>query len=47
MVGYLCYVPKTRLTNEGRTLRKEAFEKEVATGHNPTYPELKHTEDHI
>ena len=47
IVGYLCYVPKTRLTNEARMLRKEAFEKGVATGHNPSYPELKYTKDHI
>lgn len=47
MVGYLCYVPKTRLTNEGRILRKKAFEKGVATGHNPACPELKYTENHI
>jgi hypothetical protein len=47
MVGYLCYVPKARLTDEGRILRKEAFEKGVATGHNPVYPELKYTKDHI
>ncbi len=47
MVGYLCYVPKTRLTDEGRALRKEAFEKGVSTGHNPAYPELKYTKDHI
>ncbi len=47
MVGYLCYVPKARLTNEGRSLRREAFETGVSTGHNPSYPELKHTKDHI
>ena len=47
MVGYLCYVPKSRLTNEGRKLRKEAFERGVATGHNPARPELKYTKDHI
>jgi hypothetical protein len=48
MVGYLCYVPKARLTtDEGKALRKEAFEKGVATGHNPVYPELKYTKDHI
>ena len=43
MVGYLCYVPKARLTNEGRVLRKEAFEKGVSTGHNPSHPGLKAT----
>ncbi len=47
MVGYVCYVPKSRLTNEGRILRKEAYTKGVATGHNPSYPELKYTKDHI
>ena len=47
MVGYLCYVPKARLTDEGRILRKKAFEKGVSTGHNPAYPELKYTKDHI
>lgn len=47
MVGYLCYVPKARLADAGRILRKEAFEKGVATGHNPVYPELKYTKDHI
>ena len=47
MVGYLCYVPKTRLTSEGKILRREAFETGVSTGHNSSYPELKHTKDHI
>jgi hypothetical protein len=47
MVGYLCYVPKSRLTEEGRVLRKEAFDKGVSTGHNPAFPELKYTKDHI
>ncbi len=47
MVGYLSYVPKSRLTDAGRILRKEAFEKGVATGHNPSNPELKYTKDHI
>lgn len=47
MVGYLSYVPKARLTSEGKALRKEAFEKGVSTGHNPAYPELKYTKDHL
>ncbi len=47
MVGYLCYVPKARMTEEGRIRRLEAFEKGVSTGHNPAYPELKYTKDHI
>lgn len=47
MVGYLCYVPKARLTEAGRILRKEAFEKGVGTGHNPADSELKYSKDHI
>ncbi len=47
MVGYLCYVPKARLSAEGKVLRVEAFENGVSTGHNPAYPELKYTKDHI
>jgi len=47
MVGYLCYVPKARLTEEGKMLRKQAFEKGVSTGHNPAHSELKYTKDHI
>ena len=47
MVGYLCYVPKARLTDEGRNIRREAFETGVSTGHNPAYPEIKHTKDRI
>ncbi|MEL7431653.1 MAG: hypothetical protein AAGI90_03890 [Chlamydiota bacterium] len=47
MVGYLCYVPKTRLTQEGKMVGKEAFEKGVSTGHNPAVPECKYTQDHI
>lgn len=47
MVGYLCYVPKARLTDESRILREEAFERGVSTGHNPASVELKYTKDHI
>lgn len=47
MVGYLCYVPKARLGDAERMVRREAFEKGVSTGHNPAYPELKYTKDHI
>ena len=47
MVGYLCYVPRARLTDEGKALRREAFETGVSTGHNPAYPELRRTKDHI
>jgi hypothetical protein len=47
MVGYLCYVPKARLTNQGKALRRAVFEKGVSTGHNPANPELKETKEHI
>lgn len=47
MVGYLSYVPKTRLTYEGIVLRLNAFMNGVSTGHNPAFPELKYTKDHI
>lgn len=47
MVGFLCYVPKTRLTDKGKEERKKAFEEGVSTGHNPSDPELKYTKDHI
>lgn len=47
MVGYLSYVPKSRLTPEGRLMRREAFETGVATGHNPAFPEIKRTKDRI
>ncbi len=47
MVGYLCYVPKARLTEEGKALRKEAFERGVSTSHNPAWPVLKWTKDHL
>ena len=41
MSGFLCYVPKSRLTEEARFMRKEAFERGIATGHNAGYPEVK------
>lgn len=47
MVGYLCYVPKTRLTEEGKAIRKRAFEIGATTGHNPTQPEIKVSKDHV
>jgi hypothetical protein len=47
MVGYLCYVPKARLTDEGRARRKEAFETGISTGHNPAHPMLKPTKGRI
>lgn len=42
-VGYVCYVPKSRLNDLGRSLRREAFERGIATGHNPAFPQLKET----
>jgi ectoine hydroxylase-related dioxygenase (phytanoyl-CoA dioxygenase family) len=47
MVGYLCYVPKKRMTDELRALRLKAFELGVSTGHNPAQFDLKFTKDHI
>ncbi len=47
MVGYLCYVPRSRLTQQDRDLRRKAFEMGVSTGHNPASPELKFSKDHI
>lgn len=48
MVGYLLYLPKARLTDEARMLRKEAFEKGISTGAIPySYYDLMHTKNHI
>ncbi|MBJ7449135.1 MAG: phytanoyl-CoA dioxygenase family protein [Parachlamydiales bacterium] len=47
MVGYLCYVPKSRLTYETIALRREAFKKGISTSHNPASPELKASINHI
>lgn len=47
MVGYLCYVPKTRMSDETRALRLKAFESGVSTGHNPAQFDLKYTCDHL
>lgn len=48
MVGYLLYLPKTRLTDEARMLRKEAFKKGITTGAIPfSYSDLRYTKDHI
>lgn len=47
MVGYLCYVPKARLIDKNKILRKEAFQKGVSTNHDPAHPVLKYTKDHI
>lgn len=47
MVGYLCYVPKARLSEEDYLIRKKAFDSGVSTGHNPAHPELKWSKDHI
>jgi hypothetical protein len=43
MVGYICYVPKARLTDEVKALREKVFEMGVSTGHNPLNPEPKCT----
>lgn len=43
MVGYVSYVPKARLTDEARAMRREAVEKGISTGHNPAHPQLKPT----
>jgi hypothetical protein len=47
MVGYLCYVPKKRMSDEAKALRIKAFETGVSTGHNPAQFDLKATKDHI
>ena len=47
MVGYLCYVPKARVTNESRAVIKEAFETGVPTTHNPADPKLVPSKDRI
>ena len=47
MVGFLCYVPKKRMSNEVKAFRMKAFEEGVATGHNPAQFDIKYTKDHI
>lgn len=48
MVGYLLYLPETRLTHQAKILRKEAFERGVTTGAIPTsFFDLKSTKDHM
>lgn len=48
MVGYLLYLPKTRLTDHAKILRKEAFEKGMTTGAIPSsYSDLSNTKSHI
>lgn len=49
MVGYLLYLPKTRLTDTARMLRRESFEKRIfTTGAIPTSSkDLKHSKDNI
>lgn len=47
MVGYLCYVPKARLSKVGKMLRKETFEKGVSSGHNPCYAQPRCTKNLI
>ncbi len=41
MVGYICYVPKSRLQDAGKALRKEAFETGSSTTHDPALPMLR------
>lgn len=43
MVGYLCYVPKSRLREAGRMSRISAFENGILTTHNPANPELRYS----
>ncbi|MCE5295467.1 MAG: phytanoyl-CoA dioxygenase family protein, partial [Chlamydiales bacterium] len=45
MVGYICYVPKSRLTDEGKAIRKLAFDTKTTTTHNPAYPSLVPSKD--
>lgn len=45
MVGYLCYVPKARLTIENIAIRKQAFEMSLSTPHDPAKPELVSSKD--
>ncbi|MBA3239044.1 MAG: hypothetical protein H0T62_11950 [Parachlamydiaceae bacterium] len=47
MVCYICYVPKARLTDKARAIRKEAFEKGICTNHDPADPVLKYTKDNL
>jgi hypothetical protein len=35
------------LTEEGKIIRKKAFDLGVSTGHNAAYPDLKFTKNHI
>lgn len=48
MVGYLLYLPKSRLTKNAIMLRKEAFEKGITTGAIPNaYSDLKESINHM
>jgi len=47
MVGYLCYVPKKRMSDKIKNIRLNAFMTGVSTGHNPAQFDLKYTHDHI
>lgn len=43
MVGYLCYVPKSRLSDENRAKRLQAFETATSTTHNPAFFQIRPT----
>jgi hypothetical protein len=45
MVGYLCYVPKARLTKKSMAIREQAFEMGFSMTANPTTPELVSNKD--
>lgn len=47
MAGYLCYVPKEKLTHKARTLKGEAFKAGASTRLTPTYFDFNPTKDHI
>jgi hypothetical protein len=38
MIGYLCYVPKSRLTEDAKARRDHAIKANASTGHNPADP---------
>jgi len=38
MVGYICYLPKKRLQDEGKAIRREAFERGISTTHDAAHP---------
>lgn len=47
MVGYLSYEPKSRMTDQDRIKRKEAFEMGVSTGHRAASLKFRYTKDLI